>query len=324
MNILKLPPCFEEDMIQKTRYPPYSSKDPKALADALGIRPEHRVLDVGGGHNPFFCADVVVDSEIYSAHHRDGSQIHIDSSEHYFVQADITSLPFPDKSFDVVICLHVLEHVLDPARACEELMRVARRGFLETPRKWTEFYAGYPTHLWLVDDSTGVLTFEPITFNSSPFMNFALPALWGSPELLKKYTGSCQDVPCVQLAWNDAFEYQVRDNHRVFWKKDSRSVVASRHYNFARNLLYWKVSPERGLYHAARATELCPKDIAYSKLYVFYLALSGKWKPAIKEGLTFKQGVVALFAYLSLGVSKRLDRWFRAVTNMFWSKNDSL
>jgi SAM-dependent methyltransferase len=42
------------------------------------------------------------------------------------VQGDATNLQFPSKSFDVVVCAEVLEHVPNVERACSELMRVAR------------------------------------------------------------------------------------------------------------------------------------------------------------------------------------------------------
>jgi SAM-dependent methyltransferase len=44
------------------------------------------------------------------------------------VHADITALPFPDESFDLILCAHVLEHVPDDRRAIAELLRVLRRG----------------------------------------------------------------------------------------------------------------------------------------------------------------------------------------------------
>jgi len=40
--------------------------------------------------------------------------------------ADITQLPYPDQSFDFVLCIHVLEHVPDDALAMRELLRVLK------------------------------------------------------------------------------------------------------------------------------------------------------------------------------------------------------
>jgi SAM-dependent methyltransferase len=44
------------------------------------------------------------------------------------VRLDITSLGFPDSSFDVILCSHVLEHVPDDRSAMRELFRVMKPG----------------------------------------------------------------------------------------------------------------------------------------------------------------------------------------------------
>ncbi len=41
---------------------------------------------------------------------------------------DVTAIDFPDHSFDVVLCNHVLEHIPDDARAMAELFRVLEPG----------------------------------------------------------------------------------------------------------------------------------------------------------------------------------------------------
>ena len=43
------------------------------------------------------------------------------------LRMDITQLPYPNESFDVVYCSHVLEHVVDDTRALMELHRVLRK-----------------------------------------------------------------------------------------------------------------------------------------------------------------------------------------------------
>jgi SAM-dependent methyltransferase len=44
------------------------------------------------------------------------------------VHADITAIPFPESSFDVLLCSHVLEHVGDDGKAMSELFRVLKPG----------------------------------------------------------------------------------------------------------------------------------------------------------------------------------------------------
>ena len=42
-------------------------------------------------------------------------------------------LPFRDYEFDFVIASHILEHVRDPLRFCNELKRIGKRGYIEVP-----------------------------------------------------------------------------------------------------------------------------------------------------------------------------------------------
>jgi len=45
-----------------------------------------------------------------------------------FQQGDVTRLPFPDASFDVVFCRYLLIHLADPMSGVREMMRVVRPG----------------------------------------------------------------------------------------------------------------------------------------------------------------------------------------------------
>ena len=48
------------------------------------------------------------------------------SSKSAMVRMDITDIQFPDNSFDVILCSHVLEHVGDDGRAMRELRRILK------------------------------------------------------------------------------------------------------------------------------------------------------------------------------------------------------
>jgi predicted SAM-dependent methyltransferase len=50
------------------------------------------------------------------------------SSNNVMVKMDITEINYPDKEFDVIICSHVLEHIVDDRKALRELYRVLKSG----------------------------------------------------------------------------------------------------------------------------------------------------------------------------------------------------
>lgn len=43
-------------------------------------------------------------------------------------EADIMELPYPDETFNKVLCISTIEHVLDDAKGLKELMRVVKKG----------------------------------------------------------------------------------------------------------------------------------------------------------------------------------------------------
>ena len=44
------------------------------------------------------------------------------------IKADICDLPFEDKTYDLILCNHVLEHIPDDLKAMSELYRVLKKG----------------------------------------------------------------------------------------------------------------------------------------------------------------------------------------------------
>jgi ubiquinone/menaquinone biosynthesis C-methylase UbiE len=63
-----------------------------------------------------------------------------------FVQGRVENLPFADKSFDTVICTHVIEHVLDYRMAIAELRRITRQRLIIVVPREREFLYTFNPH----------------------------------------------------------------------------------------------------------------------------------------------------------------------------------
>lgn len=96
----------------------------------FNLKQRDRVLDIGSGGNPFPYATVLVERFLELSRHRYDPLV---TAGKPLVLADIECLPFRDKWFGFVYCSHLLEHVDHPIKACSEIMRVGRRGYIETP-----------------------------------------------------------------------------------------------------------------------------------------------------------------------------------------------
>jgi SAM-dependent methyltransferase len=98
------------------------------LIDSLSLEPGARVLDAGCGsgrnmvdleHLGTITGVEIADASVERARARGVGEV---------IQCSVTSLPFADDYFDLVVCLDVIEHIADEHGALTELHRVVRPG----------------------------------------------------------------------------------------------------------------------------------------------------------------------------------------------------
>jgi SAM-dependent methyltransferase len=114
-----------------------------AQYERLGLQPEDKVLDLGCGfgRHAFEAArrgasvvaldagaDEVLGVAATFAAMVEAGELRTDTLHASVVQGDALQLPFPDGTFDRVICSEVLEHIPDDVAAMRELSRVLRPG----------------------------------------------------------------------------------------------------------------------------------------------------------------------------------------------------
>lgn len=186
-------------------------------------RSAERVLGVGGWHNPFNLATHVIDSGAYAT--RQTAETVTPGEPERFDQASWTvqdlctpDWPYPDKFFDFAICSHLLEDVRDPLVVCAELVRVARRGYIEVPSRTREIFAkarffrlrallghvpeiGFYHHRWMCEIEGSHMRFLRKSHQLAMDRAFFLTRAEVGRKLSEEESGIC-------LWWDDSFSVE--------------------------------------------------------------------------------------------------------------------
>lgn len=187
----------------------------------FNIAKNANVLDIGSGPTPFPGATVLCERHLDNTVHRYGEVI---TRGLPIIQADINALPFSDKRFDFVYCAHVLEHVENPIQACKEMIRVGKRGYLETPNFMKDVlfcHAELMHHRWhtIVAGNT-IFFFE---YNDRQLKGIRSSA-W-KDLIWSKYSNRLQDALVdnidifnTMFLWDDKFDIQVVTQNGEIYK----------------------------------------------------------------------------------------------------------
>ena len=185
--------------------------EPNVQKLLAALTPADVVLDVGGWACPFNRANWVMDAQPFSTrgfYRTFGGPPSQGGEREWFteqtwIQRDICDkrpFPFEDKQIDFAICSHTLEDIRDPLWVCAELVRVAKRGYIEVPsREWESSrghegarQVGLSHHRWLIDIGQNRLQFLMKYHTIHSHWRFSFPA---------SYRRSLPPERCVQWLW---------------------------------------------------------------------------------------------------------------------------
>lgn len=75
------------------------------------------------------------------------TQEHVSKKLYHYVPGSIEDIPFESQSFDIVLCSHVLEHVINLNRAIKELKRIAKKFLIIVVPRQRYYYYTLDEHL---------------------------------------------------------------------------------------------------------------------------------------------------------------------------------
>jgi SAM-dependent methyltransferase len=184
------------------------------------FEPTDRVLDIGSGNDPFplatHLADIALEDNAYG---RAGAPLRRAGTKPIY-ECDLENMSgFRDKEFDFVYCSHVLEHVRDPAKACEELMRIGKRGFIETPTRGKDLWLGtaaVSNHRWAVENVHDCLIFseyephEIVGLQCDLLLRMHVAPESRREKALTALMYLKAELINTMLMWRDSFAFEVR------------------------------------------------------------------------------------------------------------------
>ena len=161
-----------------------------------------RVLDAGAGElrNRAFCGHLQYVSQDFCQYEGRGDGVALQTqtwdTSRIDIVSDITAIPEPDASFDVVLCTEVLEHVPNPVVAFREFVRLLRPGgkmILTTPFCSLTHFAPFHfssglSRYWYekqaLDVGCSVLELTP----NGGWLDFIAQELWRLPWIGRTYS----------------------------------------------------------------------------------------------------------------------------------------
>ena len=194
------------------------------VLDYLEHREFPRVLDIGGGMNPW-ASDFVT-------HYLDFQKVEIVGTHTFIGDVCIPDTWMPvmedvasNGLFDFIICSHLLEDIRDPYSVLHRMGNIGKEGFIATPSKYTELtrgvecvreeeqrdwgmegeFKGFIHHRWIFSVYNGVLRIFP----KLVFVEYMTGLEWVADQGIERASGKWTEL-CFW--WMDSIPFEILNN----------------------------------------------------------------------------------------------------------------
>ena len=233
-----------------------------------------KILEVGPGYYPFSSATHVVDHQL--------EKWTINGIIAWNLDMDVDRIPVEDNYFDFVYCRHVLEDLNNPQHAYNELKRVSKNGYIETPSPLIEsllleVYApfslrGYHHHRWFIWTDSGS------------------NAMWGLPKYglidiigpNSVFMNSLIEMDAIAIATDDPS--RTWNNHYEWWT--SESIIGNNSDN-------GKVRKQKGTFYVENVDISTDVNIYDSTTSLYSIALRKGIALSLLNTLSYYKGILA-------------------------------
>ncbi|MFI5105695.1 MAG: class I SAM-dependent methyltransferase [Terriglobales bacterium] len=183
----------------------FVSGEAQAFVDRLGIQPGARFLDVacGTGNSAIPAAragakvtGVDIATNLLEQAKKRAAAEHLDVR---FEEGDAEELPFPDRSFDMVVSMFGAMFAPRPERVAEEFLRVCRPGGVIAMANWTS--QGFVA-------KSNQVTARMVP----PPPGVPLPVLWGDESTVQQRLGpGCAQLTCTRRKMVMAYPFPPKE-----------------------------------------------------------------------------------------------------------------
>ena len=204
-----------------------------------GIRDGEKVLDIGGGVNPFIHATHILDStnDEFDAQ-RYNAELRLKEGT-IFLNGTTNDLPnYKDNEFDFIYTSHTLEHVENLPESLDEISRVGKRGFVAVPHYWYDMWAvdsnsghkwfcGFRDNIFLLRART---KYDFITYIAEEWGSLLWGEDWAKTEFWRRIWDSHYCIGTrtfweIRFFWYDQIDYKV-DNTMFYQLDVFREMIA--------------------------------------------------------------------------------------------------